>query len=459
MVQGPYHEGMATVTYNRVKRIFTVIWKDYKKEALGAKYPYGRKSRKWQGEKAPSSAERKQIEKELLDFATKAEYQSKEQAQYIRVYGNDEAIQASAYLNALTDDELTITDNKTTKRKARNIVKAFSSWLDENYKSIELHRIDEEIAVKYYKHLKKQGITYATIRTYIIRLSYIFKRVIRKYKKGTLKYENPFSTLPLNEVIDKVASHKRKPYENSHLEQFLLSATYSKRLNKWQTLQRFAIYYFLIVTGWRVNDILRLKWQNIDLQKGIIKLTHSKTKKQGITTELMMTEYMELILHGLKIMTDTISKSHKEFVFSLRGDEASMTSTQYQSIEEHFTKVREKLGLTEHTQKGKIKTYSYNIHAFRKTVITKLTQDGFQEAIINYLVGHAPRTTEEKSYLSLSARDTLKLILHMEGLSKVHIYMKKIEVIKNLIDARQKEIDDFVSELEAGTWPKTEKPL
>ena len=65
---------------------------------------------------------------------------------------------------------------------------------------------------------------------------------------------------------------------------------------------------------------------------------------------------------------------------------------------EHFIKVRKELNLDEYEQRGKVKTHTYTIHSFRGTVITRLTQAGYSEARINYLVGHAPRTTETKHY-------------------------------------------------------------
>lgn len=429
MVQGPYHEGMATVTYNRRKRIFTVIWKDYKKEALGAKYPYGRKSRKWQGEKAPSSAERKQIEKELLDLASKAEYQSKEQAQYIRVYGNDEEITASGYLTTLSDDDLTITRRQGEKKEARRFINDFVTWLDIKHKGIALHKINEAITREYYKHLQAQGITFATIQKYITRLSYIFKQVIRKYEDSPLKYKNPFSTLRLDEVITKTAATKRKPYNETQLQDFLYHSMTSEKLNKWQILQRFSIFYFLTVTGWRISDILGLTWKQVDLQKGIINLTHSKTKNQGIKTELFITDLMIELLTTLQLLKEQATNENQDFIFSLRNE--NVTSL-YNNISKFYKKIRMKLQLDENEQKGKLKTYTYTIHSFRHTVITRLTQAGYQEAKINYLVGHAPRTTEEKHYISLSADDTRGLIEHMEDLAKARYFFEKLEIARDL---------------------------
>lgn len=423
---------MATCNYNKKTRTFTVIWKDYAKEALGEKYPYSRKSEKWQGVKHPSASERRAVEKRLMTLAADEEYKSKDKAQYIRTHGNDEAITASGYLTNLQDDDLTITNRQGEKREARRFINEFVAWLDDEHKGIALHKINEVLARAYYKHLAGRGIAYGSIQKHITRLSYIFKQVIRKYEDSPLKYKNPFSTLRLDEVITKTAATKRKPYTEIHLQDFLHFSISSKKLNKWQTLQRFCIFYFLTVTGWRINDILSLTWKQVDLQKGIIKLTHSKTQNQGIKTELYITDFMNEILTALYFLKGEATKENRDYIFSLRNEN---TRNIYNNTSKFYKETRAKLKLDEYEQKGKLKTYTYTIHSFRHTVITRLTQAGYQEAKINYLVGHSPKTTEEKHYLTLTADDTKDLIEHMEKLAKTQYFFEKLELAKELYNS------------------------
>ena len=432
MLLNLYNKAVATVTYNKKSRSFTVIWKDYAKEALGERYPYGRKSQKWQGDKHPSASERRTVEKELLTLAANEEYQSKGKADYIRIHGKDDEITASGYLSTLKDDELSITTRGRAKTQARLVIKDFVAWLDKNHKGIALHKINEAIARQYYKHLQSQGRVFGTIKNDIIRLSYLFKQVIRKYEDSPLKYKNPFATLRLDEVITKTIPHKRKPYTQVELESFLHFSKESTRLNEWQRLQRYAIYYFLMVTGWRINDILLMKWQQLDLQKGIIKMTHSKTQNKGITTELYITDLMNEILTALYLMRDKAPSDNKDFVFSY-WNEGTQRETNWQAcIREHFIKVRKELKLDEYEQRGKVKTHTYTIHSFRGTVITRLTQAGYQEARVNYLVGHAPRTTEAKHYLTLTADDTKELVEYMEDYCKAYDFSLELPIINEV---------------------------
>lgn len=432
---------MASISYNKKTRTFTAVWKDYAKEALGERYPYGRKSEKWQGVKHPSAKEKREVEKRLMTFADDEEHKSKDKADYIRIHGKDDEITATGYLTNLKDEELSISQNKTTVQQARLIRNDFVTWLDINHKKIALHEINSFIASRYYKHLQAQGIAYGTIRKYTNRLRFLFKQVLIKYEDSPLKYKNPFSTMRLDSVIEQVAEHTRKAFTQSQLRDFLHFSMTSERLNKWQILQRFAIYYFLIVTGWRVNDILLMKWQQVDFDKGIIKMTHAKTEKKNIKTELYITELMAEILTALYLMKEYSPNENHDFVFSYWNAGTKKESNWYGCIRANFIKIRQKLNLDTSDKKGKVKTYDYTIHSFRGTVITRLTQAGYNEAMINYLVGHAPRTIEAKHYLSLGSKDTKTLIEHMENL--VFAYDESLQV-KALQDFRNKKTKSII---------------
>lgn len=419
---------MATFTYNKKTRTFTVIWKDHAKEALGVKYPYGRKSKKWLGDKAPTASEKRAIEKELMQHADEEETKSKGQASFIRIHGKTDEITAAGYLMSLKDDELTITKDKTAHRVARHRINTFINWLNKKHRGLALHQVNSAIASQYYKYLESEKLAYATIQHHIARLRFVFNDAIIKYENSPLKPSNPFATLRLHKVITKVAGHKRKSYTNEQLQKFLLASTKSNHLNKWQLFQRFATYYFLIVTGWRVNDILRLKWESVDLQQGIIKHTHRKTKNKRLQTELGITDLMREVILMLKEMQQYAPDNRKEFVFSLYTGNAD---TSYGNLIQHFARLREKWELNEYEELGMQKTYTYTIHSFRGTVITRLTQAGYQEARINYLVGHAPTNTEAKHYLDLSAEDTIAMIEHMQDLSNARYFFEKLEATKD----------------------------
>ncbi|MBQ3218446.1 MAG: site-specific integrase [Akkermansia sp.] len=418
---------MARVTYSKKTRTFTALWKDYAKEVLGERYPYGRKSSKWQGERAPTACEKREVIRSMLKDARKAETASMDRAELIRIYGKQEAIAAEGYLKNLKDEELCISTAEVARKAARQEVNTFVEWLHETHEGIALHRIKSTVASQFYKYLQTRGLAYGTIQHYIARLRYVFNEAMLKQEESAYKPSNPFATLRLHKVIAKVAGHRRRPYTQEQLRMFLAAAADTRYLNKWKVLQRFACYYFIIVTGWRVNDILGLCWQQVDLGQELIRLKHSKTRNQGIRTELRITELMKLILRALQKLQDTAEEKRKGYLFPLWGGHAG---TSYANLTQHFAKLREKWQLTEYEKQGVHKTHTYTIHSFRGTVITRLTQAGFQEARINYLVGHSPSNTETKHYLTLGADDIKELVEHMEKLCGAAAIADEVELIR-----------------------------
>ena len=437
---------MASISYNKKTRTFTAVWKDYAKEALGERYPYGRKSEKWQGEKHPSAKEKREIEKRLMAFADDEEYKSKAKADYIRIHGKDDEITATGYLSNLKDEEVCRTKNQITINRERLVINDFVTWLDNNHKKIALHEINSFIASRYYKHLQSMGLKYGTIRNYCNRLSYTFKQVLIKYEDSPLKYKNPFSTLRLENIIEPQVAHRKKIFDEYDLESILDIVCESEKMNEWQRLQRFAIYYFLMVTGWRVNDILLMKWQQVAWGERVIRMTHSKTEKKNIKTELYITDTMEDFLLALDKMKEYSPKENHDFVFSYWNTGTKKESNWYGSISEQFKRIRKKLGLDTSDKKGKVKTYDYTIHSFRGTVITRLTQAGYNEAMINYLVGHAPRTIEAKHYLTLGAVDTMALIEHMEDFISIETFYSVFEILRKIKENKPKQLEfDFAT--------------
>lgn len=136
------------------------------------KYPYGRKSKKWLGDKAPTASEKRAIEKELMQHADEEETKSKGQASFIRIHGKTDEITAAGYLMSLKDDELTITKDKTAHRVARHRINTFINWLNTKHRGLALHQVNSAIASDYYKYLESERLAYATIQHHIARLRF-----------------------------------------------------------------------------------------------------------------------------------------------------------------------------------------------------------------------------------------------------------------------------------------------
>ena len=416
---------MASVDYNRKKQTFTAVWKDYAKEALGKKYPYGRKSEKWKGEQKPTAEQVKQKKKSMLDEALNEEFKSKEKAAYIRIHGNEEDLLASGYLTAMSDRDLCNSDNPLEIKRARFYLNEFVAWLDNNYKKVTLKSLDEEIATEYYRYLRhERSYAYATTGIITKRLRFILNHVERKVKG----FNNPFKQVKMSTTLPYMAPCTREVFTYQELNHFIIS-TFDHD-DPYKQLQEFATFYFLIVTGWRVHDVLLMKWSQINMQNNTVTVTHSKTKNRDITTVLRMTSLMRVIFELLKLLQEKAPQELREYVFCYHKEGIKMERAPYGKILYKFKKVREELGYNTTSNRGRITLNKYTIHSFRGTVVTRLLLDDFQEARINKLVGHTPRTTEERAYLKFTPDDLAALVEHMEEKAGMKEYIHDLELFK-----------------------------
>ncbi len=416
---------MASVDYNRKKRTFTAVWKDYAKEALGKKYPYGRKSEKWKGEQKPTAEQVKQKKKAMLDDALNKEFKSKEKAAYIRIHGNEEELLASGYLTALSDKDLCNSDSPLEIKRARFYLNEFVAWLNDNYKKITLKALDEEIATAYYRYLRhEKGYAYATTSIITMRLRFILNHVKRKVKG----FNNPFNHVKMSTTLSYMAPCIREVFTYQELNYFVISTLGFD--DPYRQLQEFATFYFLIVTGWRVHDVLLMKWSQINMLNKTVTITHSKTKNRDITTVLRMTPLMSVIFELLKKLQEKAPNELKEYVFCYHKEGIKIERAPYGKILYQFKKVRDELGYQATSKRGRITLNKYTIHSFRGTVVTRLLLDNFQEARINKLVGHTPRTTEERAYLKFTPDDLAALVEHMEEKAGMKEYINDLELFK-----------------------------
>ena len=416
---------MASVDYNRKKQTFTAVWKDYAKEALGKNYPYGRKSEKWKGEQKPTAEQVKQKKKAMLDEALNEEFKSKEKAAYIRIHGNEDELLAAGYLNELADKNLCNSDNPLELKRARFYLNDFIAWLNENYKKITLKTLDEEIADEYYRYLRhEKKYAYATTNIITKRLRFILNHVERKVKG----FSNPFKHVKISTTLPYMAPYSKEVFTYQELNYFVISSLGFD--DPYRQLQEFATFYFLIVTGWRVHDVLLMKWSQINTLNKTVTITHSKTKNRDITTVLRMTPLMSVIFELLKKLQEKAPNELKEYVFCYHKEGIKMERAPYGKTLYQFNKVRDELGYNSTSKRGQITLHKYTIHSFRGTVVTRLLLDDFQEARINKLVGHTPRTTEERAYLKFTPDDLAALVEHMEKKSGMKEYIQDLELFK-----------------------------
>lgn len=148
-----------------------------------------------------------------------------------------------------------------------------------------LEQLKKEIIIDMIKHFKKtcKNVTInkrirllkSTFKFHNIRNEYLMS--FRNLKRSTVHYD-PFTESQLKKIMNYAANlDTNNPYE----------------------FTRVLIIYLLLDTGVRGSELLNIEIRNIDLDEKTIKLTHTKTGKQGYI--FFSSETKKLLMNYLKL--------------------------------------------------------------------------------------------------------------------------------------------------------------
>jgi integrase len=126
----------------------------------------------------------------------------------------------------------------------------------------------------------------------------------------------------------------------------------------------------LMFTGARLNEILRLKWEEVDLDSGLIRLQDSKTGAKAIFLNKLSVD----VLNGIPHMLDN--------PFVIAGDKEG---TCLVNLEKPWGNIREKAKLGE-----------VRIHDLRHTFASFAVQGGMSLEMIGALLGHSQASTTKR---------------------------------------------------------------
>lgn len=188
-------------------------------------------------------------------------------------------------------------------------------------------------------------------------------------------------------IVDDPTEHVQtvKAERSSVRRPFTLDEV-SKILNhcdaEWRSMVLFGLY-----TGQRLGDIARLKWDSIDLRKGVLALTTSKTGKR-----LNLPLHEDLIAH-LKSLPKPIEKSlpiHPGAAAIIQEQErTALLSNTFGRIltAAGFREKRSHQALGE-GRSGKREKHELSFHCLRRTATTLLHEAGVPQAVAMALIGH-----------------------------------------------------------------------
>lgn len=413
------------IKYDKVTKTVKVRWTDYEKAYHGYKgnSRYGNRQIK-----CGTTYSRKEAEAELMALAMREQQKSIERAEELKAKGvkpssvKDDKTYASSFLRLLDDKSITSSELPRTIRDCRNDVNRFADWLDKNHPNIELKDVDDDVAKAYCSYLSKK-FAYSSIKTYRAHLVYTFNSIVSKFKKSPIRYTNPFREFKLTDAVKNKVEGRKDIFNFEQLAYILKRAGENEKHKQPARIQRFAFFYLLIVTGWRVGDLAEFQWKDVNFKKRVITNLHGKTEDStGVHTRVYMTNLMKEVLMALRDLKRP--KEFKDYLFSVgRGGVKNLHQRNVTNAQTHMDHMREELELHEVVKRGKNKVHSHTIHSIRGSFITHMAPKRFDETLVNYIVGHKLTGINEKHYKRYD--------------SDPELYTRDIiETMESLVDAR-----------------------
>jgi len=248
----------------------------------------------------------------------------------------------------------------------------FQKWAKDQ--GIEyLHEIDDTIAQNYCQNLRKSGFAPRTYNGHLKFLKSAFKAL--KVPAGLL--ENVWADIPT--LKNETESRRNLTAEE---------------ISKICSTAPGALKYMFVIgifTGMRLGDVCSLKWNNVDLDKGIIEFVPKKTERTGKKVRLPILPQLEAFLHELRAIS-----SSKTYLFP---EEHKLYNKDSSIISKRIQKHLRNCGIKTQEQPKKGQRLNaitrVGFHSLRHSFVSILVQSKVPQTAIMALVGHGSSVMTE----------------------------------------------------------------
>jgi integrase len=201
------------------------------------------------------------------------------------------------------------------------------------------------------------------------------RMILKAAKREGLLFENPA------ELVDTLPVERstRRPFTEAELRALLSVAD-----TEWQSMILFGLY-----TGQRLRDVAALTWQNVDLQRGEVRLVTSKTGRRQIVP---MHGALQRHVENLPAGDDPKAPIHPRAFDVVQCEKKTGT------LSRQFAELMAQAGLTPaklhrksgdgEARKGKRAKSEISFHSLRYTITSLLQSAGVGQAVSQELVGH-----------------------------------------------------------------------
>ena len=254
-------------------------------------------------------------------------------------------------------------DYSRTNKKSTDNDNAYTEAFYKYFKSSAiLEDITPAVIEEFKNWLLKKNLIKSTVNRYLQALSKMFNVCI----DNELLLINPMKKVKLlkpdNHTIRFLDRAEEKTF-NKFLPKFYFADFQNKTGSLLKLIVKFALR-----TGARKEEILSLKWSNIDFNKNTIELLHTKSGKKRI---IPLAKSLKKMLLKLK------EYNNSEYVFI-----NPTTGNRYVDIKKSFNNA---------VKKSELKKFRF--HDLRHTFATRLIEKGVDIVVVKELLGHASITT------------------------------------------------------------------
>lgn len=263
-----------------------------------------------------------------------------------------------------------ITSSNTVKNYTSHLNR-FKNYINKYQKDLLFTNLNEEILYDFLfgKEKEKKGnLTRGTINTYISILKSLCKYA----------YENEIVNKNIGYKFKKIKHNYLLPkyFSNDQISSFLQEVNKLRNAYLWST-----IFYTLLGTGLRVNELVNLRINDFDLNNKLL-FTQGKGNKERYVPIYPIVE--KKVLSYLKKTGVKNVETNSSLLFSRCYGEKRIRPISVRSVEYNMTKIRDLLKL------DKI----YTVHSFRHTFAVNSLKAGMKPEYLSQVLGHSdPSTT------------------------------------------------------------------
>jgi len=292
---------------------------------------------------------------------------------------------------------------KTGKSNSSCVKKCIQRWGDYTLAGITTEDVREWIT----ELLNSEKYEVSTISNY---LTY-FKRVYSYANEIELIDRNPIAKIKFT-----------KEFQRKNVRKTVMDIVQFKEFVKcfdkspWYMRD---IITILFHTGWRINEVLSLKWGEIDLRVGMLLKKAADTKEAKDRVGVLEKEPLELLK---EIKERTIKKGESQLVID-SSYVFNLTLDKHLSYDTYYQNYRKAVNGT--------KWHKFNIHDQRGSLVTRWRQEGKDRELTKLQTGHSTNDMYDK-YNVTRAEELKKLgayyKLHAELLESV------VDELKGIVD-------------------------